>query len=138
MLWAVEANVRRVVCAGQGARIDAERAEGRGAGGYVRENGGAEELVTAVERISEGGRYVEQEIASELAFSELSANDPLQQLTTREIEILRLLGEGNSLTEIAQSIGVAYKTVANTCSIIKSKLGVERTADLIRVSIEMK
>ena len=52
--------------------------------------------------------------------------------------IRRLLGEGNSLTEIAQTIGVAYKTVANTCSIIKSKLGVERTADLIRVSMEMK
>jgi len=66
------------------------------------------------------------------------AQDPLQQLTTREIEILRLLGEGNSLTEIAQAIGVAYKTVANTCSIIKSKLGVERTADLIRVSMELK
>ena len=78
------------------------------------------------------------EIAGELAFTQLSAEDPLQQLTMREIEILRLLGEGNSLTEIAQTIGVAYKTVANTCSIIKSKLGVERTADLIRVSMEMK
>ena len=64
------------------------------------------------------------------------AND--RSLSTREIEILRLLGEGNSLTEIAQAIGVAYKTVANTCSIIKSKLGVERTADLIRLSMELK
>ena len=48
------------------------------------------------------------------------------------------MGEGNSLTEIAQATGVAYKTVASTWSIIKSKLGVERTADLIRVSIEPK
>jgi two-component system invasion response regulator UvrY len=109
-----------------------------GARGYVSKSAGADELVTAVKKVAEGGRYVEREIAGELAFTQLSAEDPLQQLTMREIEILRLLGEGNSLTEIAQTIGVAYKTVANTCSIIKSKLGVERTADLIRVSMEMK
>jgi DNA-binding NarL/FixJ family response regulator len=137
-LLALDEKVRVVVFSMHAEPIYAARALRLGARGYVSKSAGAEELVTAVKRISEGGRYVEQEIASELAFSELSANDPLQQLTTREIEILRLLGEGNSLTEIAQSIGVAYKTVANTCSIIKSKLGVERTADLIRVSIEMK
>jgi DNA-binding NarL/FixJ family response regulator len=137
-LLALDEKVRVVVFSMHAEPIYAARALRMGARGYVSKSAGAEELVTAVKRISEGGRYVEQEIASELAFSELSANDPLQQLTTREIEILRLLGEGNSLTEIAQSIGVAYKTVANTCSIIKSKLGVERTADLIRVSIEMK
>ena len=60
-----------------------------------------------MKRVAEGGRYVEREIAGELAFAQLSTEDPLQQLSTREIEILRLLGEGNSLTEIAQSIGVA-------------------------------
>jgi two-component system, NarL family, invasion response regulator UvrY len=137
-LLALDEKVRVVVFSMHAEPIYAARALRLGARGYVSKSAGADELVTAVKRISEGGRYVEQEIASELAFSELSADDPLQRLTTREIEILRLLGEGNSLTEIARSIGVAYKTVANTCSIIKSKLGVERTADLIRVSIELK
>lgn len=118
--------------------IYAARALRLGARGYVSKSAGAEELITAVKRVAEGGRYVDREIAGELAFTQLSTEDPLQQLTTREIEILRLLGEGNSLTEIARATGVAYKTVANTCSIIKSKLGVERTADLIRVSIELK
>jgi two-component system, NarL family, invasion response regulator UvrY len=137
-LLANDEKVRVVVFSMHAEPIYAARALRLGARGYVSKSAGADELVTAVKRVAEGGRYVEQEIASELAFSELSAEDPLQQLTTREIEILRLLGEGNSLTEIAQSIGVAYKTVANTCSIIKSKLGVERTADLIRVSMELK
>lgn len=130
--------VRVVVFSMHAEPIYAARALRLGARGYVSKSSGAEELVTAVKRVAEGGRYVEREIAGELAFSQVSAQDPLQQLTAREIEILRLLGEGNSLTEIAQTIGVAYKTVANTCSIIKSKLGVERTADLIRVSIELK
>jgi len=60
----------------------------------------------------------------------------LHQLSTREVEILRLLGDGKSLTAIAETLGVSYKTVANTCSLIKNKLGLQRTADLIRVSLE--
>jgi DNA-binding NarL/FixJ family response regulator len=137
-LLAEDEALRVVVFSMHAEPIYAARALRLGARGYVSKSAGAEELVTAVKRVAEGGRYVEREIAGELAFAQLSARDPLQQLTTREIEVLRLLGEGNSLTEIAQSIGVAYKTVANTCSIIKSKLGVERTADLIRVSMELK
>jgi DNA-binding NarL/FixJ family response regulator len=137
-LLAEDEKVRVVVFSMHAEPIYAARALRLGARGYVSKSAGADELITAVKRVAEGGRYVEREIAGELAFAQLSAEDPLQQLTTREIEILRLLGEGNSLTEIAESIGVAYKTVANTCSIIKSKLGVERTADLIRVSLELK
>jgi DNA-binding NarL/FixJ family response regulator len=137
-LLAEDEKVRVVVFSMHAEPIYAARALRLGARGYVSKSAAADELITAVKRVAEGGRYVEREIAGELAFAQLSAEDPLQQLTTREIEILRLLGEGNSLTEIAESIGVAYKTVANTCSIIKSKLGVERTADLIRVSLELK
>jgi DNA-binding NarL/FixJ family response regulator len=110
-----------------------------GARGYVSKSAGAEELVNAVKRVAGGGRYVEQHIADQIAFTQVSSGeDPLRQLTPREVEILRLLGDGNSLTEIAGHIGVAYKTVANACSALKSKLGVERTADLIRVSLELR
>jgi DNA-binding NarL/FixJ family response regulator len=137
-LLAEDEKVRVVVFSMHAEPIYAARALRLGARGYVSKSAGADELITAVKRVAEGGRYVEREIAGELAFTQISSDDPLQQLTTREIEILRLLGEGNSLTEIAQATGVAYKTVANTCSIIKSKLGVERTADLIRVSMELK
>lgn len=137
-LLAEDEKVRVVVFSMHAEPVYAARALRLGARGYVSKSAGADELVTAVKKVSEGGRYVESDIAGELAFTQFSAADPLQQLTTREFEILRLLGEGNSLTEIAQAIGVAYKTVANTCSIIKSKLGVERTADLIRVSMELK
>jgi DNA-binding NarL/FixJ family response regulator len=137
-LIAEDEKVRVVVFSMHAEPIYAARALRLGARGYVSKSAGADELVTAVKRVADGGRYVEREIAGELAFTQVSAEDPLQQLTTREIEILRLLGEGNSLTEIAQKVGVAYKTIANTCSIIKSKIGVERTADLIRVSLELK
>ena len=45
------------------------------------------------------------------------------------------LAQGNSLAQIGEALGIAYKTVANTLSRIKEKLGVTRTADLIRIAI---
>lgn len=116
--------------------IYAARALKIGAKGYVSKSASADELLMAVAKVAEGGHYIEAELAAKLAIGQYSGEDPLHQLTTREVEILRLLGEGKSLTAIADTLGVSYKTIANTCSIIKNKLGVPRTADLIRLSIE--
>ena len=113
------------------------RAIQAGARGYVSKNAPPEELLEAVHRVAEGGRYIEAALAQELALQSIPEGQPLQQLTERDLEILRLLGEGRSLAEIAAELGIGYKTVANTCSQIKGKLGVARTADLIRLSIEM-
>lgn len=117
--------------------IYAARAMRLGAKGYVSKSAAAEELIAAVRRVCDGGTYVERELATEMAAGPASGGDPLQQLTTREMEILRLLGDGRSMSQIAETLGVSYKTIANTCSIMKTKLGLERTADLIRMSIEL-
>jgi DNA-binding NarL/FixJ family response regulator len=117
--------------------IYVSRALQAGARGFMSKNATPAELLTAIRRLAEGGRYIESEIAQELALGAASENDRLHNLTERDLEILRLLGEGRSLAEIAEDIGVGYKTIANTCSQIKAKLGVARTADLIRLSIEM-
>lgn len=116
----------------------AMRALKAGAAGYVSKSADAAELVTAVQKIASGDRYLDRSTASELVFSQTFAEDPLHKLSNREVEILRLLGEGKSLAEIASIFGIAYKTVANSCSRLKEKLGVERTADLIRLSVERR
>jgi DNA-binding NarL/FixJ family response regulator len=116
--------------------IYAARALQAGARGYVSKSAGAEEFVTAVREVGRGGHYIEREIAAELAIGKFSTNDPFGQLTTREVDILRLLGEGQSYSQIAAAVGVSYKTIANASSVIKQKLAVETTADLIRISIE--
>jgi two-component system, NarL family, invasion response regulator UvrY len=115
----------------------AARALQAGATGYVSKNCSPEELLDAVQRVAQGRRYIENEIAQELAAQVVTTGHPLQQLSERDLEILRLLGEGRSLGAIAEALGVSYKTVANSCSQIKAKLGVIRTADLVRLSIEM-
>ncbi len=116
----------------------AMRALKAGAAGYVSKSAEAGELVTAVKKIASGDRYLDRTMASELVFSAAFTEDPLHKLSNREVEILRLLGEGKSLAEIASTFGIAYKTVANSCSRLKEKLGVERTADLIRLSVERR
>ena len=115
----------------------AMRALKAGAAGYVSKSADAGELVTAVKKVAAGDRYLDRSVANDLVFS-ASTDDPLRKLSNREVEILRLLGEGKSLGEIASTFGVAYKTIANTCSRLKEKLGVERTADLIRLSVLRK
>jgi DNA-binding NarL/FixJ family response regulator len=118
--------------------IQASRALLAGAKGYMSKNAAPDELLLAVRRVAEGGRYVENAIAQELALRTAPEGHALSHLTARDMEILRLLGEGRSLVEIATELGVGYKTIANTASQIKSKLGVARTADLIRLAIEMR
>ncbi|HLK23695.1 MAG TPA: response regulator transcription factor [Caulobacteraceae bacterium] len=114
----------------------AARALDAGAAGYVSKNASPEELVAAVQRVASGGRYVEGEIAQALAVRGGALGEPIGQLSAREMEIMRLLGSGASLAEIAAALGVGYKTVANTASQMKLKLGVARTADLVRLAIE--
>ncbi|HXQ09754.1 MAG TPA: response regulator transcription factor [Caulobacteraceae bacterium] len=114
----------------------AARALDAGAAGYVSKNASPEELIAAVQRVAAGGRYVEGEIAQALALQGAALGQPIGQLSAREMEIMRLLAGGASLAEIAEALGVGYKTVANTASQMKVKLGVARTADLVRLAIE--
>lgn len=114
----------------------AKRALEAGAAGYMTKNASPDELLTAVRRVTAGGRYVEAELAQALAAPGAGGRQTLDNLTARELEIMRLLAKGASLAEIAAAVGVGYKTVANNCGQIKSKLGVSRTADLVRLAIE--
>ncbi len=130
-------SVRIVVLSMHAEPLYAARAMELGARGYLSKNASADELLTAIRRIAEGGRYIENAIAQELALQKVSPGGGVQDLTERDIEIMRLLAEGLSLTEIADALGIGYKTVANACSHIKAKLGVARTNDLVRLAMTL-
>jgi two-component system, NarL family, invasion response regulator UvrY len=115
----------------------ATRAMEVGARGYLSKNTSADELLTAVRRIVGGGRYIENAIAQELALRNVSPGRGLPDLTERELELMRLLADGMGLAEIADALGVGYKTVANGCSQLKAKLGVARTNELVRLAMTL-
>jgi len=118
--------------------IYAARALQAGARGYISKNAAPDDIVRATKRVAAGGSYLAHEIAEELAMQSVAGEaHPLQQLSGRDLDILRLLGEGRSLAEIAATLGIGYKTVANTCTQLKGKLAVTRTSDLVRVAMAM-
>jgi two-component system, NarL family, invasion response regulator UvrY len=130
-------DVRVLVLSMHDDQMHVTRALQAGAAGYVSKNAPPDEILEAIRRVSAGQTYVEHEIAEELVFSSIrTPSHPLRDLSSRDLEILRLLAEGRTLLQIADTVGIGYKTAANNCSQIKAKLGASSTADLIRVAIQ--
>jgi DNA-binding NarL/FixJ family response regulator len=115
----------------------AARAIEIGAKGYVSKSGDPQDLVEAIHQVGKGGTYLPPAIARSIAFAGPAfVQSRLSKLTAREMEILRLLGAGKSLSEIAWLVQASYKTVANTSSIMRQKLGVRTSSELVRLAIE--
>ncbi|MBR1270397.1 response regulator transcription factor [Bradyrhizobium sp. AUGA SZCCT0222] len=117
--------------------VFAVRAIDVGAKGFVSKTGDPQDLVDAIREVAKGGVYLPPAIAQSIAFAGPSyAKSPLSKLTAREMEILRLLSAGKCLSEIAWLVHSSYKTVANTSSIMRHKLGVRTSAELVRLAID--
>ena len=108
-----------------------------GAKGYVSKTGDPNDLVEAIRAVGKGETYLPSAIARSIAFAGPAlAQNPLAKLNAREMEILRLLSAGKSLSEIAWLVQSSYKTVANTSSIMRQKLGVKTSVELVRLAID--
>ncbi len=107
-----------------------------GAKGYLVKNSLAEELVNALECLAKGQTYINANFTKKIAQQLLNAEiNPLQQLSTREFEIFRLLAEGTDSNLIASSLNISSKTVANYQTSIKQKLGINNSVELVRLAI---
>jgi two-component system invasion response regulator UvrY len=135
-ILAVDESAKIIIFSMHHEPVYAVRAMRGGARGYISKNAPVDELIAGIRKVADGGQYIDRELASRIAVSQISTEDPLKSLSIREVEILRLLGQGKSMTAISESLGIAYKTVANICTQMKAKLGVDRTADLIRLAVE--
>src|ERR671923_1167478 len=108
------------------------RAIGIGADGYVLKTASTDELLQAIRAVAEGGSYLSPAIARrviDLAGGKRGGGG--SRLTERELEILRLLSEGNRPAEVAQRLYVSIKTVKNHLTSIYSKLGVATGAQAV-------
>jgi DNA-binding NarL/FixJ family response regulator len=114
------------------------RAVEMGAQGYVSKGDDPRLFVKAVRKVAAGDQFITPQLAEAVTFSgaAIKAN-PVSQMTPRELEILRLLGRGDKIVEVADALGISYKTVANTTSLLKQKLGAKNHSDLIRIAVEM-
>ncbi|HHW34229.1 MAG TPA: response regulator transcription factor [Paracoccus solventivorans] len=113
----------------------AARALAEGAHGFLSKNAPPEEFGTAIRALEAGEFYLPPRMALALATRQAGA-DRSAALTAREDEVLTLIGKGLALQQVADRLGVSYKTVANAASTLKRKLGVSNMTGLIRHAVE--
>ena len=111
-----------------------------GASGYLTKNSSVNELISAINKIANGGKYINGKIAEMLACSyESKPNYPTHQcLTQREFEIFRKIAEGKSLKEIANDLNISDRTVSTHRHRILEKMNMNCNADIIRYALEFK
>ncbi len=109
-----------------------------GAAGYMNKDCALDELVRAIQKVVDGGKYVSPTLAEKLAF-ELSGRNgksPHEVLSDREYSVLLMIGIGKSVSEIANELALSVKTVSTYRSRVLEKLALKSNAELIRYVID--
>ncbi|GAB4548501.1 MAG: response regulator transcription factor [Anaerolineae bacterium] len=116
----------------------AVRALKAGAAGYLTKESAPDELVAAVRRVAQGGRYITRTLGEVLA-DELGGGtrpEPHSALSDREYQVMRRLAAGQTVSEIASDLSLSVKTISTYRTRILEKLRLETTADIIRYALE--
>ena len=115
----------------------AVRALKGGASAYVTKDSAPEELVTAIKTVLAGRQYVTPSLADRLQSTTTNAaGKPLHALLSdRELQVLSMIGNGKSVTEIAEALDLSVKTVSTYRMRLLSKLQLKTTAALIRYAL---
>jgi two-component system invasion response regulator UvrY len=117
----------------------AERAIQLGARGYVTKSSAPEILTTAVREVAAGKLYLSSDIATSIAILKLTGDaNPVKLLSPREFEVFRLLVAGRPVTDIAKSLNLSGKTIANYQTLVKQKLGVGNDVELVLLALRHK
>jgi DNA-binding NarL/FixJ family response regulator len=121
----------------------AERVLRAGAMGYVMKQEPQETVMAAIRRVLKGETYLSDRVAAKLLRSftgNRSSTDtaPLERLSDRELQIFRLIGEGRSVKDIADTLFLSPKTIETHKEHIKQKLNLESSNDLLRYAIEAR
>ncbi len=108
-----------------------------GASGYMNKDSAPEELIKAVRKVLAGGRYVSPALAEVLALDlGRGTDEPLhERLSGRELEVLRLMGSGKTISQIAEVLHLSVTTVSTYRARILEKLSLTTTAELMNYAL---
>jgi len=112
----------------------AMRALQAGASGYLTKDHSPEQLLEAIRRVARGGKYVSATLAERLAglVGSAGAQAPHERLSDREFEVLRALGGGMTVKDVAEQLHLSSKTVSTYRARLLEKMGLRSKADLVR------
>lgn len=115
-----------------------ERSFKGGAMGFLQKTCPLDEILMAIRRVRTGKKYISPDLASRLIETRLKPGHPTAHaaLSAREFEVLRLLGAGQTVSEIAASLNLNVKTVSTYRTRVLVKLGLHNTAGIIRYVLQ--
>lgn len=115
----------------------ARRAIAAGASGYLTKDTADSELVTAVSRLLRGGKYFGPEVLERVALGLHPDRDerPHERLSDREYEVLRMIGSGKTVSEIASALTLSVKTVSTYRARVLDKMGMRTNAELTHYAV---
>lgn len=118
----------------------ARRAFKAGASGYITKDSPRAELAEAVRKVAGGGTYVSPALAEKLVFDLRRGDDraPHELLSDREFEVLRLIGSGKTVGEIAHTLSLSDNTISTYRARILEKMGMKTNAELTHYAIQNK
>lgn len=121
--------------------VYAERVLHAGANGYVNKGESPDVLLTAIRRILSGKVYLSPQMTDRMLERSVGQRphvgvDPIQQLTDRELEIFRMIGEAVPTREIAEQLFLSVNTIETHRSNIKKKLGVSNAPELSQRAVQ--
>jgi DNA-binding NarL/FixJ family response regulator len=118
----------------------AERALRAGANGYIMKQQATEQVLVAIRRILDGEVYVSERIANKMLHLFVGGSQErsslVADLTDRELEVFRLIGEGHGTRQIADELHLSIKTVESYQAHIKDKLSLKNGRELVQRAIQ--
>jgi DNA-binding NarL/FixJ family response regulator len=115
------------------------RALRAGAAGYLLKDSAVAELEVAVRSVARGETYLSPPVSKRVVDDYVSrtggVSDPLAVLTARQREVLQMVAEGHTSKEIAQSLGVSYRTIETHRNQLMKRLGVTDLTGLVRFAV---
>jgi DNA-binding NarL/FixJ family response regulator len=118
----------------------AQRVLKSGASGYLTKDSDPETLLGAIRRVVAGGRYIDAGLAEQIAFaaSGLGPYSRHDAVTNRELQVMRLLARGLSVSRIATELTISHKTVSTHKARLMEKMGFTSTADIVRYAMTQR
>jgi len=118
----------------------ARRAFKAGASGYITKESSHAELVTAINKVIEGRRYVSAALAEKLVFDieRGTGGPPHESLSDREFEVMCLIASGKTVTEVAEVLSLSDKTISTYRARILEKMDMKTNAELTHYAIKNK
>ena len=109
-----------------------------GASGYLTKENAPDELVKAIRKVMDGGKYISPGLAETLAFGLDAVSDQPRHetLSDREFQVMQLMASGKTPMEIAEVLSLSAKTVSTYRTRLLEKLNLKTNAELIRYAIE--